>query len=91
MPLVFNAPTKAKAKFVVGKVYAAKSPGDQDCVWVFKVTKRTDKTITIDGDGVTAKNRMIKVNDEKEEYAYPLGIYSMCPVLRATKVFDIGS
>ena len=68
-------------RFEVGKRYSAFSPCDMNCTWEFEVIKRTEKMITI---SPTEKVRRVKVHqDDREEWATPLGSYSMCPVLRA--------
>ena len=69
-------------KFEVGQVYMMRSPGDHNCIWLYKVMKRTEKTITI-FDGKEIKNCRISKYDVKEETVYPLGKYSLCPILRA--------
>ena len=74
-------------KFEIGKTYTMTSPCDRNCVWTYTVTKRTAKTITI-SDGTETKS--CRVNAQVSEYRdaesiFPLGRYSMCPVLSADK------
>ena len=75
-------------KFEVGKNYSMRSACDWDCVWTYKVVARTAQTITIESeDGKTLKCRINKylMDIEGIEAVYPLGRYSMCPILRASK------
>ena len=75
-------------KFEVGKKYSMRSIGDWDCVWTYKVVARTAKTITIESeDGEIKKCRINKylLDIEGIEGVYPLGRYSMCPTLMASK------
>lgn len=70
--------------FEVGKTYTMRSIDDRDC-GTYTVTKRTPKTITItDGD----ETKTCRVNAQTSEArnaesVYPLGRYSMCPILSA--------
>lgn len=72
-------------KFEVGKQYKMKSICDSNCIWSYTVLSRTAKTITItDGD----KTLKLRINQKTSEYrnaesVYPLGQYSMCPILSA--------
>lgn len=60
---------------------------DYDCVWTYKVIARTNATITIKllGKNEEYKHRINKRTSEyrKAESVYPLGNYSMCPILSA--------
>lgn len=74
-------------KFEVGNIYACRSICNYDCVWYFKVVNRTKSTITILKDG--EKNPVVKrINKQVSETldaesVYPLGNYSMAPILSA--------
>lgn len=71
-------------RFEVGKRYSAFSPCDMNCTWEFEVVKRTEKMITISPTDNLEMFRRVKVHqDDRGEWATPLGSYSMCPVLRA--------
>lgn len=76
-------------KFEVGNIYACRSICNYDCIWYFKVVSRTKSTITILKDG--EKNPIVKrinkqVSDTLDaESVYPLGNYSMAPILSADK------
>ena len=70
-------------KFEVENIYACRSACDHDCIWYFRVVSRTKSTITI------LKNPVVKsINKQLSEWngaesVYPLGNYSMAPVLSA--------
>ena len=66
------------------KKYQCCSPCNYECVWEFKIIKRTEKTVSI--KDVFTKDiiiKKIKVIDNIETIS-PLGVYSMSPVLRAS-------
>lgn len=72
-------------KFEVGKTYSVRSICNHDCIWTYTVTKRTASTVTVD-DGDEVKT--CRINKKTSEYRgaesiYPLGNYSMCPILSA--------
>ena len=74
-------------KFEVGKEYSVRSICDHECVWTYKIVKRTACTVTID-DGEKVKT--CRINKKISEYRgaeiiYPNGNYSMCPILSAEK------
>ena len=69
-------------KFESGKTYYATSICDSNCRWEFTVTKRTDKSIWIN-------DKRFSVNDlSSDEFIFPLGRYSMAPMLRASREVD---
>lgn len=72
-------------QFEVGKEYSVRSICNHDCIWTYKVVKRTAKTVTLD-NGEEIKT--CRINKETSEYCrcesvYPEGRYSMCPILSA--------
>ena len=72
-------------KFEIGTEYSMRSICDQNCIWTYKVTARTEQTITIT-DGKEVKKCRInkKVSEWNDtETVYPLGRYSMAPQLHA--------
>ncbi len=73
-------------KFEVGKTYSMRSICDSNCVWTYTVTARTAQTITLSDGGKVLKCRINKQISEYNgcESVFPLGRYSMCPILRAT-------
>lgn len=73
------------SEFKVGSTYSATSPCDHECVWTFKVVARTAKFLTLRNVRETATFRTgVKVSNG-DEWALPLGRYSMAPVLRASR------
>lgn len=74
-------------KFEVGKSYECSSICDHNCVWRYKVVDRTENTVTLETlDRMEIiKRRIIKGLSEfnNAESIYPLGKYSMCPILHA--------
>lgn len=72
-------------KFEIGKNYSCRSACDHECVWTFTITARTAQTITVTDGKESKKLRIIKALSEMsgQEIVYPLGKYSMCPILRA--------
>jgi hypothetical protein len=69
--------------FQVGQSYQCRSLGDYDCVWTFRVTKRSAQFVTLQGDGET---RRAKVRNYRGvEVCSPLGTYSLSPTLSASK------
>lgn len=76
-------------KFEVGNIYACRSVCNYDCIWYFRVVSRTKSTITIlkDGEKNPVSKRINKQLSETldAESVYPLGNYSMAPILSADK------
>ena len=73
--------------FEIGKTYSMSSPCDHNCIWTYTVTARTAQTITIEDGKQVKKCRISKQYSEynKAETVFPLGSYSMCPILTAEK------
>ena len=71
--------------FNVGETYSMFSPCDQNCRWTYTVTARTAQTITLSDGEKVKKCRISKLYTEynKAETVFPLGQYSMCPILSA--------
>ena len=68
-------------KFEVGKYYSCHSVCDDNCVWGFEIVKRTAKTITLrQGNKLVTKRPHVF---EDVECCYPLGKFSMAPILSA--------
>ena len=68
-------------KFEVGKNYSV-SPCGSECIFTFKIVKRTIKNVWITGGRVFAGRKLITIH-ENSETINSLGVYSMSPVLRA--------
>ena len=70
-------------KFVQGGVYETRSICDSDCIFSFKVEKVTEKTVVITDK--FGKSRRCKIHtDNNRQFIYPMGVYSMCPIIRST-------
>lgn len=72
------------SKFEVNKKYYGRSACDHDCIFNMEVLSRTEKTIKANVDGAI-KTLRIKTDDENE-FVYPYGKYSMCPIIRAERI-----
>ena len=80
-------------EFEVGRKYYCISLCDHECIWRYEITHRTNKMITIKdfhekGEKLqTYEERRLKIHisNDDVEYCYPLGKYSMCPVLCADR------
>lgn len=76
-------------KFEIGKTYICTSICDHNCKWDFTVTARTEQTITVEIETYQSKKtktfRICKGLSEMTgaESIYPLGRYSMAPVIHA--------
>ncbi|MEN6636075.1 MAG: hypothetical protein ABFC56_09505, partial [Clostridiaceae bacterium] len=64
---------EVKDRFEVGQSYVCRSPGDCECVWVFKVLSRTASTVVIQEDGRSEKpvRRRIQTKYSSSEYVMP--------------------
>lgn len=78
-------------KFETGKTYSTRSACDHDCIFSFAVIRRTPKTIAffqMRGGRVidsTETVRGVKIDEAGNEFCFPLGQYSMAPVIRAER------
>ena len=66
--------------FDIGQTYSCRSACDSNCVWTFTVEARTAKRMTI-ADGYDTKTVGIKIDESGNEWALPMGRYSMAPVI----------
>lgn len=75
-------------KFEIGKTYSMNSACMHDCVWTYTVAARTAQTITLDDGNEVIRCRINKGLSEYRgaESVYPLGRYSMAPILSADKI-----
>lgn len=71
------------ANFEIGSSYFCRSVCGHDCVWIFDVIGRTEKTITLFSKSEGEVKRKVSVNSEGVEYVKPFGSYSMSPILVA--------
>lgn len=72
--------------FSTNKTYSMRFICDSNLVDCWIVTKRTAKTLTLKNTKTQEikKCRVSVICDE--EVVYPLGKYSMCPILRASNI-----
>ncbi len=76
-------------KFEVGKVYTMRSISDSECQWKFNVIRRTEKSIWVEEIKYKDLKRIkIYIDSDGNEYCYPLGRYSKCPMLRARNIVE---
>jgi len=68
--------------FRINKSYKYSFIGDRSIVCEITVTKKTATMITFINNGKT-KRAKINVNSEGNEFIYPDGKYSMCPICKA--------
>ena len=71
------------AQFEVGKTYATRSLCDYDTIFRFQILARTQKTVTVNVNGKTAR-RGIYVYDDVERLK-PFGSYSMAAIISADR------
>ena len=81
LSVIENQKEVRRMKFEIGKIYEARSACDYDCIFSFEVIARTARQITIKVRG-EAVNRGVSMY-EGSEVCFPLGKYSMCPIIRA--------
>lgn len=74
--------TEANNSFIVGKTYSCRSACDHDCIFYYKVIKRTAKFITVEDRHGQVRRAGIRVWCGVET-AMPQGSYSMAPIIRA--------
>ena len=73
-------------QFKVGKSYSMRSACDHDCIWTYKVVKRTACTVILKdeyGKKITCRINKKQTEFSKAECVLPLGSFSMNPILRA--------
>jgi len=75
-----------KTTFKVGQEYATRSACDYECVFKFKVLKRTEKTVTIVGDLIDSPKRVKIHNFSDVESFSPYGSFSMAPSISADQL-----
>ena len=72
-------------KFKTGQTYNCNSVCDYNCKWSFEVIRRTAKSVWLKETGQSEIKRFaVKVcNLDNAELVWPLGRYSMAPILGA--------
>ena len=64
-----------------GQILKARSIGDHDCIFTAEILERKGSFATVKAQGIT--RRMKVYRDDRGEFVYALGQYSMCPIFRA--------
>lgn len=83
------------ATFETNRAYYLRSTCDYDCMCVYKVVKRTAKTITLQevrhgkAMGTPKAYRVKNSACDGSEYVRPWGNYSMSPMLSADRLLTI--
>ena len=78
-------------RFQVGHKYYMRSACDYNCIWVYEVVARTEKTVKLLPDNdrnkppFTCRISIGGIAGKKAETVRPLGRYSMAPVLAADR------
>jgi hypothetical protein len=70
-------------KFQVGQSYATRSICDYDCIHSFQILARTEKTVTVEVNGIIVR-RGVRTWDDGVEVFSPFGRYSMSATIAAT-------
>lgn len=70
-------------KFQVGHTYNTRSICDYNCIFSYRVMRRTAKFVTFYDSMGTTKRVGVKVDENGNEWVLPSGSYSMAPVIRA--------
>ena len=73
----------ATTKFEINGVYMTRSACDYECIWRYRVTRRTAKTITIHEIGRVCERTCRVYEYNGVEQVRPQGSFSMCPILSA--------
>lgn len=70
-------------RFEVGVSYFCRSLGDSECIWHFRIIRRTESSVWVEVNGKESR-RGIRVWDGVEKFE-PFGRYSMSPVVSADR------
>ncbi len=81
-----NNETNTTQKFQVGKTYYTTSACDSECYFRYTVKRRTEKSVWFIPENSNKIKRCKIGHWNNSEIFYPLGHYSMAPVIRAEKV-----
>lgn len=75
--------------FKTGGVYVCASACDSGCRWTFTVVRRTASTCWIrEGEAGELVARRVSVYDGREQL-FPMGKYSMAPILDASRAVAV--
>jgi hypothetical protein len=76
-------------RFLINNTYSTRSSCNNECVYSFAIIKRSEKCVWILEAGEKEIIRRKIIMYEGIETIYPLGKYSMAPILRANKNINI--
>lgn len=77
-----NERVNEMTQFKTNTTYGTTSICDSNCLFKFKILKRTAKTVTIKVHGEITRKRIFDYDGR--EAMKPLGSYSMAPIVTAT-------
>ena len=77
--------TEEIRKFEIGRIYENSSVCDSNCIFSFRINRRTEKSVWITGEGIDNERRKIDIYNG-EEQIFPLGKYSMATIIGADDV-----
>ena len=66
-----------------GQTLKARSVCDYDCIFSAQVIERKGDFVTVKSQGKVSRKKVMA--DDRGEYVYALGKYSMAPIFRAIK------
>ena len=81
-----SEPIKAEIKnnmsntIKAGQTLTARSICDYDCIFSVKVIQRKGSFVTVEAQGNVSRKKVM--SDDRGEYVYALGKYSMAPIFR---------
>ena len=70
-------------KFKTGQTYSTRSICDHNCIFSGVVINRSARRVTLNVDMQGVVTVGILVDEQGNEYCYPIGRYSMAPIFRA--------
>jgi hypothetical protein len=65
-----------------GQTLKARSACDHDCIFSVEVIERKGSFVTVKAQGNVSRKKVM--TDDRGEYVYAMGKYSMAPIFRAT-------
>ena len=64
-----------------GQTLKARSACDHDCIFSVEVIERKGSFVTVKAQGNVSRKKVM--SDDRGEYVYAMGKYSMAPIFRA--------
>ena len=72
--------TRMSNTIKAGQTLTARSICDYDCIFSVKVIQRKGSFVTVEAQGNVSRKKVM--SDDRGEYVYALGKYSMAPIFR---------